>query len=66
MYEIGFPVQPVQRELQNLLDLGIVEKVSTLSFFFRPLRDLCGFTRSAARSPGLWFGKLTIQSEIGG
>lgn len=26
MYEIGLPVQPVQRELQNLLDLDIVEK----------------------------------------
>ena len=53
MYEIGFPLQPVQRELQNLLDIGIVKKVSTLnrvyyeintsSPFFRPLRDICGF-----------------------
>jgi hypothetical protein len=42
----------VQRELQNLLDLGIVKKVSTLnrvyyevnmSFpFFTPLREICG------------------------
>ncbi len=50
MYEIGFPLQPVQRELQNLLDLGIVKKVSTLnrvyyeintsSPFFKPLREI--------------------------
>jgi len=54
MYDIGFPLQPVQRELQNLLDLGIVKKVSTLnrvyyeintsSPFFNPLREICGFT----------------------
>jgi predicted transcriptional regulator len=53
MYEIGFPLQPVQRELQNLLDLGIVKKVSTLnrayyeintsSPFFKPLREMCRF-----------------------
>jgi predicted transcriptional regulator len=54
MYQIGFPLQPVQRELQNLLDLGIVKKISTLnrvyyeinrsSPFFKPLREICGFT----------------------
>src|SRR4030043_1168796 len=54
MYEIGFPLQPVQRELQNLLDLGIVKKVSTLnrvyyeintgSPLFNPLREICGLT----------------------
>jgi predicted transcriptional regulator len=54
MYEIGFPLQPVQRELQNLVDLGIVEKVSALnrvyyeintsSPLFKPLREICGFT----------------------
>ena len=54
MYEIGFPLQPVQRESQNLMDLGIVKKVSTLnrvyyeintsSPFFKPLREICGFT----------------------
>jgi predicted transcriptional regulator len=27
MYEIGFPLQPVQGELKNLVDLGIVKKV---------------------------------------
>jgi predicted transcriptional regulator len=54
MYEIGFPLQPVQRELQNLLDLGIVKRVTTLnrvyyeintsSPLFEPLREICGFT----------------------
>jgi predicted transcriptional regulator len=54
MYEIGFTLQPVQRELKNLLDLGIVKKVSTLnrvyyeinrsSPFFKPLKEICGFT----------------------
>jgi predicted transcriptional regulator len=54
MYEIGFPLQPVQRELQNLLDLGIVKKVSTLnrvyyeintgSPLFKPLREIYEFT----------------------
>jgi predicted transcriptional regulator len=54
MYEIGFPLQPVQRKLQNLLDLGIVKKVSTLnrvyyeintgSPFFEPFRQICGIT----------------------
>jgi|MudIll2142460700_1097286.scaffolds.fasta_scaffold05803_4 predicted transcriptional regulator len=54
MYEIGFPLQPVQRELQNLLDLGIIKKVSTLnrvyyeintgSPLFKPLREICGLT----------------------
>ena len=53
MYEIGLPLQPVQRELQNLLDLGIAKKVSTLnrvyyeintsSSFFQPLREICRF-----------------------
>jgi len=53
MYEIGLPLQPVQRELQNLLDLGILKKVSTLnrvyyeintsSRFFKPLREICRF-----------------------
>jgi len=54
MYEIGVPLQPVQRELQNLLDLGIVKKASTLnrvyyeintgSPLFKPLSEICRFT----------------------
>ena len=53
MHEIGLPLQPVQRELQNLLDLGIAKKVSTLnrvyyeintsSSFFQPLGEICRF-----------------------
>jgi len=54
MYEIGFPLQPVQRELQNLVDLGIVRKVetrnrvyyevNTRSRFYKPLKEICGMT----------------------
>jgi len=54
IYEIGLPLQPVQRELQNLLNLGIVKKAGTLrrvyyeihtsSPFFKPLREICGLT----------------------
>jgi len=29
MYEIGFPLQPVQRELRNLVALGIVKRIAT-------------------------------------
>ncbi len=53
-YETGLPLQPVRRELQNLLDLGIVKKASarnrvyyeinTGSPLFRPLREICGLT----------------------
>ena len=52
MYEIGFPLQPVQRELQNLVDLGIAKKVRTLSRvyyeiniispFYKPLKEIYG------------------------
>ncbi len=52
MYEIGFPLQPVQRELKNLADLGIVKKaetrnrvyyeINTNSSFYRPLKEMCG------------------------
>ena len=52
MYQIGFPLQPVQRELQNLVELGIVKKartrnrvyyqINTISPFYRPLKEICG------------------------
>jgi predicted transcriptional regulator len=29
MYEIGFPLQPVQRELRNLVALGILKRIET-------------------------------------
>ena len=53
MYEIGVPLQPVQRELQNLVEISIVKKTSTLnrvyyeintgSPLFKPLREMCRF-----------------------
>jgi predicted transcriptional regulator len=54
MYEIGFPLQPVQRELQNLVDLGIAKRVTasnrvyyeinTRSPLFGPLEEICRHT----------------------
>jgi predicted transcriptional regulator len=50
MYEIGFPLQPVQRELQNLVGLGIIREVrtpnriyyelNTHSPLFKPLKEI--------------------------
>jgi predicted transcriptional regulator len=55
MYEAGLSLQPTQRELQNLLDLGIIKKRETgdkvyyemdpLSPFFEPLREICKSAR---------------------
>jgi predicted transcriptional regulator len=52
MYEIGFPLQPVQRELKNLVDLGIAKKaeirsrvyyeINTSSPLYKPLKEICG------------------------
>ena len=52
MYETGSPLQPVQRELENLVDLGIVKKaetrnrvyyeINTSSPLYRPLKEICG------------------------
>jgi predicted transcriptional regulator len=52
MYETGLTLQPTQRELKNLLDLGIIKKretagkvyyeIDTLSPFFKPLREIFG------------------------
>ena len=52
MYETGLSLQPTQRELKNLLDLGIIKKrettekvyyeIDTLSPFFNPLREIFG------------------------
>jgi predicted transcriptional regulator len=51
MYEIGFPLQPVQRELQNLVGLSIVKairaqnrvyyEINTHSPFYKPLKEIC-------------------------
>jgi hypothetical protein len=50
--ETGLSLQPTQRELKNLLDLGLVKKretatrvyyeIDTLSPFFKPLREIFG------------------------
>ena len=55
MFETGLSLQPTQRELANLLDLGIVKKretrnrvyyeINTLSPFFKPLCEICEFTK---------------------
>ena len=52
MYETGLSLQPTQRELKNLLDLGIIKRretadrvyyeIDSLSPFFKPLREICG------------------------
>ncbi len=51
MYEAGLSLQPTQRELNNLLDLGIIKRrethdkvyyeVDPLSPFFKPLSEVC-------------------------
>lgn len=51
MYETGLSLRPIQRELNNLVNLGIVQKQKTRhkvyyginreSPFFKPLRDIC-------------------------
>ncbi len=51
MYETGLSLQTVQRELENLICLGILKKretksrvyyqIDTASPWFRPLREIC-------------------------
>ena len=55
IFETGLSLQPTQRELANLLDLGIVKKretrdrvyyeINTLSPFFKPLCEICEFAK---------------------
>lgn len=52
MFETGLSLQAVQRELNNLVDLGVIKKEETQnriyyrinenSPFFKPLREICG------------------------
>jgi predicted transcriptional regulator len=59
MYETGLSLQPTQRELKNLYDLGIIKRRETLnkvyyeidplSPFFKPLREIC---KSAQKQKG--------------
>lgn len=56
MYETGLSLQPTQRELANLLDLGIISKretpdrvyyeINALSPFFEPLYKICELGRN--------------------
>lgn len=51
MFETGLSLQPAQRELSNLVELGIIKKRTTnkrvyfqinpASPFFKPLREIC-------------------------
>ena len=45
MYEIGLPLQPVQRELQNLVDLEIVKKTKTRNRVYYEINDQSPFYR---------------------
>jgi DNA-binding MarR family transcriptional regulator len=52
MHETGLSLRPVQRELDNLVDLGILKRRETYnrvfyevdsdSIFFKPLMQICG------------------------
>jgi len=51
MYETGLSLQTIQRELENLVDLGILRKqetkarvyyeIDSTSLFFKPLMKIC-------------------------
>ena len=51
MYETGLSLQTVQRELENLIRLGVLKKretkvrvyyqINTTSPWFRPLKEIC-------------------------
>jgi len=51
MFETGLSLQPTQRELKNLFDLGIIKRretgdrvyyeIDTVSHFFKPLCEIC-------------------------
>lgn len=53
MFETGLSLQAVQRELGNLVELGIIKRkemnarvyyqINSASAFFKPLMEICGF-----------------------
>ena len=59
MHETGLSLRPVQRELDNLVDLGILKKqetynrvfyeVDTDSIFFKPLMQIYGLAQQKNR-----------------
>jgi len=60
MFETGLSLQTTQRELGNLVDLGIVKKqetsnrvyyqVNAASRFFKPLREICSVSSEKSLS----------------
>ena len=60
MYETGLTLQPTQRELKNLIDLGILKRretadkvyyeVDTLSPLFKPLSEVCEVVQKQNKS----------------
>jgi len=67
MYEAGLSLQPTQRELNNLLDLGIIRKRETHdkvyyeidphSPFFKPLCEICNSAQKQNGAPKKQWGK---------
>ena len=59
MYETGLSLRPVQRELDNLVDLGILKRrekyhrvfyeLATDSIFFKPLMQIYGLIQQKTR-----------------
>ncbi len=61
MYETGLSLQTVQRELENLIRLGILKKretkarvyyqINTTSSWFRPLKEICELVGKRSKFP---------------
>jgi predicted transcriptional regulator len=61
MYETGLSLQTVQRELENLIRLGILKKretkarvyyqINTTSSWFRPLKEICELVGKNSKLP---------------
>jgi predicted transcriptional regulator len=61
MYETGLSLQAVQRELENLIRLGILKRretkarayyrINSLSPWFRPLREICKLVGRESQTP---------------
>jgi len=57
MYEIGFSLQPVQRELKNLVDLDIVKKAETRNRVYYEINENSHFYNPLKKSTGLRLNK---------
>jgi predicted transcriptional regulator len=61
MYETGLSLQTIQRELENLIRLGILKKretkarvyyqINTTSSWFRPLKEICELVGENSKFP---------------